>query len=123
MDRLFFCLGAISAFIAVAAGAFGAHGMRTRLAPDLFAIFEVGVRYHMYHALALLATAWATSRWPGPAVSTAGYLFIVGTVFFSGSLYVLSLTGVRWAGAITPFGGAAFLAGWVCLAWGAWRTG
>ncbi|MSS73709.1 MAG: DUF423 domain-containing protein [Candidatus Latescibacteria bacterium] len=123
MDRLFFVLGSFSAFLAVAAGAFGAHALKTRLTPDLFNIFEVGARYHMYHALALLAVAWAASRWPGPAISASGVLFVIGTILFSGSLYVLSLTGVRWLGAVTPFGGLAFLAGWACLAWGAWRSG
>lgn len=122
MDRLFFSLGALSAFLAVAAGAFGAHALKTRLSPDLFNTFEVGARYHMYHALALFAVAWAAARWPGPAVSASGYLFLAGTVLFSGSLYALSLTGVRWLGAVTPLGGLAFLAGWACLAWGVWRT-
>lgn len=122
MDRLFFSLGALSALLAVAAGAFGAHALKTRLEPDLFNVFEVGARYHMYHALALLAVAWAASRWPGPAVSASGYLFLAGTLLFSGSLYALSLTGVRWMGAVAPFGGLAFLAGWACLAWGVWRT-
>ncbi|OGG44237.1 MAG: hypothetical protein A3F84_09580 [Candidatus Handelsmanbacteria bacterium RIFCSPLOWO2_12_FULL_64_10] len=122
MDRLFFYLGALSAFLAVAAGAFGAHALKTRLSPDLFNTFEVGARYHMYHALALFAVAWAAARWPGPAVSASGYLFLAGTVLFSGSLYALSLTGVRWLGAVTPLGGLAFLAGWACLAWGVWRT-
>lgn len=122
MDRSFFFLGSISAFLAVAAGAFGAHALKTRLEPDLFNVFEVGARYHMYHALALLAVAWAATRWPGPAVSVSGWLFVIGTVLFSGSLYALSLTGVRWLGAVTPFGGLAFLAGWACLAWGVWRT-
>lgn len=123
MDRLFLFLGSVSAFLSVAAGAFGAHALKTRLTPDLFTIFEVGARYHMYHALALLAVAWAASRWPGPAIPAAGWLFVVGTVLFSGSLYALSLTGVRWLGAVTPFGGLAFLAGWISLAWGVWRAG
>ena len=115
MDRLFFALGSASALIAVAAGAFGAHGLRGRLTPDLLAIFETGARYQMYHALALLAVAWSATRWPGPWPVRAGWLFLVGTVLFSGSLYALALSGVRWLGAVTPFGGAAFLAGWLCL--------
>ena len=122
MDRLFFVLGALSALLAVAAGAFGAHGLRLRLTPDMLDVFEVGARYQMYHALGLLAAAWAISRWPGPAATTAGWLFAAGTALFSGSLYALSLTGVRWLGAITPIGGAAFLGGWACLAWAAWRS-
>jgi|SRR5438067_13822666 len=121
MDRLFFTLGAISAFIAVALGAFAAHGLKARLSPDMLATFEVGARYQMYHALALLAVGWACTRWPGAAVNASGWLFVAGTVLFCGSLYALGLSGVRWIGAITPFGGAAFLAGWLCLAWGAYR--
>ncbi|MEK7341644.1 MAG: DUF423 domain-containing protein, partial [Candidatus Binatota bacterium] len=85
--------------------------------PEMFNIFEVGVRYHMYHALALLAVAWASSRWPGGSVTAAGWLFLAGTIIFSGSLYLLSLTGLRWLGAITPVGGLAFLLGWLLLAW------
>jgi uncharacterized membrane protein YgdD (TMEM256/DUF423 family) len=116
MDRLFLSLGAISAFLAVGAGAFGAHGLRARLTPDLLAVFETAARYQMYHALALLAVAWAVTRWPGGLAAWAGWLFVAGTLIFSGSLYLLALTGVRWLGAITPFGGVAFLAGWICLA-------
>jgi uncharacterized membrane protein YgdD (TMEM256/DUF423 family) len=116
MDRLFFVIGAVSACIAVAAGAFGAHALKSRLPADMLAVFEVGARYQMYHALALLACAWAVTKWPGTLVSAAGWLFILGTLLFSGSLYVLSLTGLRWLGAITPLGGIALLAGWICLA-------
>jgi uncharacterized membrane protein YgdD (TMEM256/DUF423 family) len=119
MEKFFFVSGAVSAFIGVAAGAFGAHGLRNRLDADLMAVFEVGVRYQMYHAFALIATAWAISRWPGSLANGAGYLFILGTVLFSGSLYLLSLSGIRWLGAITPLGGLAWLAAWVCLAWAA----
>lgn len=121
MDRLFFALGSASALMAVAAGAFGAHGLRSRLTPDLLAVFETGARYQMYHALALLAAAWALTSWPGPWPARAGWLFLAGTILFSGSLYALALSGVRWLGAITPFGGAAFLAGWACLLLGALR--
>ena len=119
MEKFFFVCGAVSAFIGVAAGAFGAHGLKQRLDADLMAVFEVGVRYQMYHAFALIATAWAIGRWPGTGslANSAGTLFIVGTVLFSGSLYLLSLTGIRWLGAITPLGGLAWLAAWVCLAW------
>ena len=116
MDRSFFTLGAASAFLAVAAGAFGAHALRVRLSPELLAVFETGARYQMYHALGLLAVAWAAARWPGALPRAAGSLFAVGTVLFSGSLYALALTGVRWLGVITPLGGVAFLAGWICLA-------
>jgi uncharacterized membrane protein YgdD (TMEM256/DUF423 family) len=120
-ERLFATLGAASAFVAVAAGAFGAHALRARLSPDLLAVFETGARYQMYHALGLLAVAWAATRWPGPWPVRAGWLFLAGSVLFSGSLYGLALTGMRWLGAVTPLGGAAFLAGWLCLAWGASR--
>lgn len=116
MDRIFFSLGAASAFLAVAAGAFGAHALRSRLPADLLAVFETAARYQMYHALGLLAVAWAVQRWPGASTQWAGWLFVAGTVLFSGSLYALALSGARWLGAITPLGGAAFLAGWVCLA-------
>ncbi|MFQ5707644.1 MAG: DUF423 domain-containing protein [bacterium] len=115
MDRLFFSLGAGSAFLGVAAGAFGAHALKGRLSAEMFAIFEVGVRYQIYHALALLTVAWACTRWPGGLASASGWLFVGGTVLFSGSLYLLSLSGLRWLGAVTPFGGLAFLAGWFCL--------
>ena len=121
MDRTFAAAGAISALIAIAAGAFGAHGLRARLTPDLLAVFETAARYQMYHALALLAVAWASSRWPVGSVRAAGWLFIAGTIVFSGSLYVLSLTGQRWLGAITPIGGVLFLAGWLALAIGVLR--
>ena len=121
MDRFFFALGALAAFIGVALGAFAAHGLKARLDATMLATFETGVRYHMYHALALLAVGWAANRWPSTAVNASGWLFLVGIVLFSGSLYALSLTGVRWLGAITPFGGLAFLAGWLCLAWTAWK--
>lgn len=116
MDRLFLALGAISAFIAVAAGAFGAHGLKNRLDAQMLAVFETGVRYQMYHAFALMVVAWAAARWPGTLMTASGWLFIAGTILFSGSLYLLSLTGVRWLGAITPLGGLLFLAGWLCLA-------
>jgi uncharacterized membrane protein YgdD (TMEM256/DUF423 family) len=116
MVRVFWMLGCFFALLAVAAGAFGAHALRARLAPDLLAVFETGARYQMYHALALLAVAWAAARWPGPLVDAAGWLFVAGIVVFSGSLYALTLSGARWLGAITPFGGVAFLVGWLLLA-------
>lgn len=121
MERIFFITGALSAFIGVAAGAFGAHGLKSRLSPELLSTFEVGVRYQMYHAFALMAVAWAQTKWPSSLVVIGGWLFIIGTILFSGSLQLMSLSGVRWVGAITPFGGFAFLAGWVCLALGVWK--
>jgi uncharacterized membrane protein YgdD (TMEM256/DUF423 family) len=122
VDRTFFVLGAVSGFLAVALGAFAAHGLKGKLAPDLFDVFEVGARYHMYHALELIGTAWAVTRWPGGATTTAGWLFVAGTVLFSGSLYALAMTGIRPLGAITPLGGVCFLAGWVALVVAAVRS-
>jgi uncharacterized membrane protein YgdD (TMEM256/DUF423 family) len=122
MDRLFVVLAAVAGLTAVALGAFAAHGLKGKLPADLFDVFEVGARYHMYHALALLGVAWAATRWPGGAVSAAGWLFVAGIVLFSGSLYVLAVTGVRVLGAITPFGGVCFIVGWVLLGWAAWHA-
>ncbi len=121
MDRRFFILGALLAMVGVAAGAFGAHALKVRLAPDMLAVFETGVRYQLVHALALLATAWACTRWDGGVTRAAGWLFVSGIVLFSGSLYALALSGVRGLGVVTPLGGAAFIVGWACLAWAAWR--
>jgi len=121
MGRFFALLGSLSAFVAVLAGAFGAHALRARLAPELLAIFETGARYQMYHALALLAAAWLVERTGGQAAVWAGGLFLAGTLLFSGSLYLLALSGIRGFGAVTPFGGVAFLAGWLCLARAAWQ--
>ena len=121
VDRAFLTLGAVSAALAVGLGAFAAHGLRGRLGPDALATFETAARYHMYHALGLLAVAWAASRWPGGATAAAGWLFVAGTVLFSGSLYLLSVTGQRWLGAVTPLGGLAFILGWLALAWGAFK--
>jgi uncharacterized membrane protein YgdD (TMEM256/DUF423 family) len=122
VDRLFIGLGSISAFIGVALGAFAAHGLKTRLAENLLAAFETGVRYQLFHALALLAVGLAYGRWPGPVMAASGYLFVAGTVLFSGSLYALSLSELRWLGAITPLGGIAFLGGWLCLAWAVFKV-
>ncbi len=117
MDRFFFAAGSLMALLAVALGAFAAHGLKSRLSPEMLNIFEVGVRYQMYHALGLIAVAWALSRWPESNLNAAGWAFIVGIIIFSGSLYILSLTGMRWLGAITPIGGLAFLIGWAILVW------
>lgn len=117
MDRFFTTAGAIAAFIAVALGAFGAHSLKTKISADMLDIFEVGVRYQMYHAFALFAVAWATTRWPDVNLTAAGWSFIIGIIIFSGSLYLLSFTGMRWLGAVTPIGGLAFLAGWAILVW------
>lgn len=116
-------LGAMAAAFAVALGAFGAHALKSRVSVELLAIFETGVRYHMYHALALLAVAWAATRWPGPWVTAAGWLFVAGILVFSGSLYLMTFTGARWLGAVTPIGGLCLIAGWLALATSAWRGG
>lgn len=113
----FLSIGAASALIAVAAGAFGAHALRSRLEPASLAIFETGARYQMYHAIGLIAVAFAVSQWPAARTAVwAGWLFVAGTILFSGSLYLLALTGLRWLGAVAPLGGLAFMLGWLCLA-------
>jgi len=117
MDRFFFVTASLFACLAVALGAFGAHGLKTFLDANLLVTFETGVRYQMYHSFALLAVALAYPKWPGKVLIASGWLFITGIILFSGSLYVLSLSGIRSLGMITPFGGVAFLAGWLCLAW------
>lgn len=115
--------GALAAGIGVGLGAFGAHGLRTRVEPQMLAVFETGVRYQLYHAFAMIAVAWVLSRGPAPFASAAGWAFLVGTFLFSGSLYLLVLTGTRWLGAITPFGGISFILGWCLLAYQALRSG
>ena len=110
-------LGALNGAIAVAAGAFGAHGLRERLEPRALEIFETAARYQMFHALALVICGVIATR----GATTAGWLFQAGILVFSGSLYALALTDVKVLGAITPLGGVAFLAGWLWLAWTAWR--
>ena len=119
VDKTFLLVGAVAAFLAVAFGAFGAHGLRGRLSPEMMAVFESAVRYHMYHALALLLVSLAMGRTSGWLIQTAGWCFVAGILLFSGSLYVLALSGVTILGAITPLGGLAFLAGWACLAFAA----
>ncbi|MEJ2367136.1 MAG: DUF423 domain-containing protein [Acidobacteriota bacterium] len=119
MTRLFFALGAAFAGLGVALGAFGAHMLEKVLSHRMLHVYDVGQRYEMIHALALMLTAWAVSRWGGGLLRAAGWLFAAGIVLFSGSLYVLALTGVSAFGIITPFGGTAFLLGWIFLAVGA----
>lgn len=116
MDRTFLLIGAVLGFLGVALGAFGAHILKSRLSPEMLAVFETGIRYHMYHTFALLIVAAAIGHL-GPArlLSLAGWLFFGGVLLFSGSLYALALSGVGILGAITPIGGLLFLAGWGCL--------
>ncbi|NNF59324.1 MAG: DUF423 domain-containing protein [Rhodothermaceae bacterium] len=120
--RLFVVLGAVSAATAVAAGAFGAHALADAVTPERLATFQTGADYHLAHALALIAVGLTARRWGHPAVTAAGWLFLVGAVLFAGSLYALVLTDTPVLGAVTPLGGVAFIAGWLCLALGVWRT-
>jgi uncharacterized membrane protein YgdD (TMEM256/DUF423 family) len=108
-------LAAATMFFGVAAGAFGAHGLKNVLSEPMKAVFETGVRYHLVHGLALFVVAWIGTRTPSALVTVAGSCFVAGILLFSGSLYALSLSGIKGLGAITPAGGAAFLVGWVCL--------
>jgi uncharacterized membrane protein YgdD (TMEM256/DUF423 family) len=121
VDRTFFALGCLLAFLGIGLGAFAAHGLKGHISAHDLDVFETAARYQMYHALALLAVAWAVTRWPGRAVNRAGWLFVAGVVLFSGSLYLLAVTDAKWLGAITPLGGLGFLVGWASLAWAAWR--
>jgi uncharacterized membrane protein YgdD (TMEM256/DUF423 family) len=116
MDKTFLLIGALAGFTGVGLGAFGAHALRTRLSPEMLTVFETGVRYQMYHALAILLVGLILARMGGWMVSAAGWFFTAGIVLFSGSLYVLAWTGLTVLGAVTPLGGVAFLLGWACLA-------
>lgn len=122
VDRFLLVAGGASAFLAVALGAFAAHGLKATLPADLLATFEVGVRYQMYHALGLIGIGCLIGRYPSRLLAAGGLLFLLGTLLFSGSLYVLATTGMRALGIVTPFGGAAFLCGWVCFAVALWRA-
>jgi uncharacterized membrane protein YgdD (TMEM256/DUF423 family) len=121
-EQGWFVAAAIAGFLAVLLGAFAAHGLKARLSADNLSIFETGVRYQMYHALALVGVAYAAQRWGGNLPTVAGAAFAVGILFFSGSLYVLSISGVKIFGAVAPIGGLAFLTGWVCIGLAALRT-
>jgi len=123
MSKFWFVVGSVWAGVAVALGAFGAHGLRARVEPALLAAWETGVRYHLVHALALLAVALATARWPDARVDLAGWLFLVGSLLFSGSLYAMALGAPRGLGAVTPLGGAAMIVGWAVLAVAIGRAG
>jgi uncharacterized membrane protein YgdD (TMEM256/DUF423 family) len=117
MHSTWLLIAALAGASGVALGAFGAHGLKARVSAELLAVFETGVRYHLVHALALLGVAALATRSPaGMWLSLAGWLFVIGIVVFSGSLYVMTFTGARWLGAITPVGGQAFIGGWLALA-------
>ncbi len=122
MAKLFITLSALSGMLAVILGAFGAHGLRNRLDDYLMGVFETAVQYHFYHSLALLAVGVIALQQPQTLLlKSAGWLFLLGILIFSGSLYVLALSGLKWLGAITPLGGLAFIAGWACLAAASWK--
>lgn len=121
--RLFILLGALNAFLAVLIGAFGAHALKARLAADMMTVFHTGNQYHFYHALGLLLVGLIALQLPASTLLRgSGWLMLAGIVLFSGSLYVLAISGVRWLGAITPFGGMAFLAAWLMLAYAVWKA-
>ena len=122
--NIFFALGSFFGGLSVALGAFGAHALADRIPPDRLANFETGARYQMYHALALLAVALAVAYFPSGVklLNAGGWLFTAGIILFSGSLYILSISGIRWLGAVTPLGGVAFAAGWILLLLAAWQA-
>jgi len=122
MTQIFFSIAAVLGGLSVAGGAFGAHALRDKISARCLEVFDTGARYQMYHALALLVVALLLSRTESPPATliASGWLFIIGIALFSGSLYALSLTGVKSLGAIAPLGGAAFIAGWGALAFAAW---
>jgi uncharacterized membrane protein YgdD (TMEM256/DUF423 family) len=122
VSKTFLVLGSLSAMIAVALGAFGAHGLRQWVTVELVAVYQTAVQYHFYHALGLLAVGILALQLPeSGALRWAGWLMLAGTVLFSGSLYLLALTGLHWLGAITPLGGTAFIGAWLLLALAVWR--
>ncbi len=121
-DRQLTILAAINLLIAVGAGAFGAHGLKRLVTPELLAVWQTGVMYHLIHGLGLFIIALLGARYGSPLLSAAGLVMFIGIVLFSGSLYVLTLTGTHWLGAITPVGGAAFLAAWAMVALAAYRA-
>lgn len=122
MLKLFVFLGAINAFLTVALGAFGAHGLRGRLDEYYYGVFQTGVQYHMMHAIGLMLIG-ILAQWLSPAaMNTAGWIMLFGIIIFSGSLYILSITGIKWLGAITPIGGVLFLVAWAFVAYAALRV-
>ena len=120
--KTFFLLGCIFSLLGVAFGAFGAHALKQKLSAEMLQVFEVGVRYQMYHAFALFVVSWAMFSWNIAGAGAAGWWFTAGIALFSGSLYALAFTDVKWLGAITPFGGLSFLIGWGWLAWSVWKS-
>ena len=121
LSQRFLVLGTVFAGSAVAAGAFGAHALKEILDAHSLQVFDTATRYQMYHAFGLCVVSWAIDRYPEQRLEQAGWLFTIGILLFSGSLYVVALAGIRWMGAVTPIGGLAFLAGWALLGWRIWR--
>ena len=121
MARLWLLLSAFAGFTGVALGAVAAHGLKGRLTPEYLAVFQTGTHYQLIHALALFGVGLLALHMPGRLVNLAGGAFAVGILLFSGSLYLLTLSGIGKLGMITPFGGVAFLIGWLCLGLAAWR--
>jgi uncharacterized membrane protein YgdD (TMEM256/DUF423 family) len=119
---LLLALGSFIAGFAIAGGAFGAHFLKDVLDPSMLAVFDTATRYQMYHGLGLCVVAWAVDRYPEKRLEPSGWLFLVGIILFSGSLYGVSLTGMRWLGAVTPIGGVILLVGWFLLGYRVWRT-
>jgi len=123
MAKLFISVAALAGMFAVMLGAFGAHALKNTLDDYAMGVFETAVQYHFYHTFALMAVGILAMSQPGSVLlKTSGWLFMLGLVLFSGSLYALSFSGVRWLGAITPIGGLAFIAGWGCLAAASWKS-
>jgi uncharacterized membrane protein YgdD (TMEM256/DUF423 family) len=123
LAKTFLVIGALAGMLAVLLGAFGAHALRTRLTPDMLAVYQTGVQYHFWHALGLLAIALTLAHFPAAeGLKWAGWLMLAGILIFSGSLYLLAVTGVRWLGAITPIGGIAFILAWALFAYAMGRT-
>lgn len=121
--KTFIVIGAIVMALGVILGAFGAHGLKSRLTPDLLAVYHTGVEYHLYHGLGLILVGILMVQFPQlTGLKIGGWLLLAGIVIFSGSLYVLAITGIRWLGAITPIGGLAFIAGWVWIGWSLIRS-
>ena len=121
-SRTFFIIGSATGFLSVALGAFAAHGLKSQLSAEMLSAFETGVRYQMYHSLALFVVGYALGIYARRQFVVTGWLFVAGILLFSGSLYALALTGMAWLGVITPLGGAAFLGGWLVLAYGFWKV-
>lgn len=123
MQKFFLLAGSIAMALAVALGAFGAHGLKNMLTDEMLDIFETGVKYHFYHAIGLLVIGLVAQHMSESLLlQWAGWMMIAGILIFSGSLYILSIAGIRWMGAITPIGGVCFIISWILLAWASWNN-